>query len=172
MKFVATKTADQFDLQALHRVRERLVSQRTGVVNQIRNFLLDRGVAIRQGLRVPRLALPPSANSGYQRSGSSHLFRKVSLAQGPQAHRVESSDLRNVPAAPRTCPQSCCADEGCSGNPACSSRRRSSRCLAKSRYRSLNMKPDMVRRGLLASASLTSFLAPCCRLRAMSAAAR
>ena len=31
MKFVATKTADQLDLQALHRVRERLVSQRTGV---------------------------------------------------------------------------------------------------------------------------------------------
>ena len=36
MKFVATKTADQLDLQALHRVRERLVSQRTGVINQIR----------------------------------------------------------------------------------------------------------------------------------------
>ena len=34
MKFVATKTADQLDLQALHRVRERLVSQRTGIVNQ------------------------------------------------------------------------------------------------------------------------------------------
>ena len=30
MKFVATKTAEQLDLQALHRVRERLVSQRTG----------------------------------------------------------------------------------------------------------------------------------------------
>jgi transposase len=30
MKFVAIKTADQLDLQALHRVRERLVSQRTG----------------------------------------------------------------------------------------------------------------------------------------------
>jgi transposase len=29
MKFVATKTMDQFDLQALHRVRERLVRQRT-----------------------------------------------------------------------------------------------------------------------------------------------
>ena len=57
MKFVATKTADQLDLQALHRVRERLVSQRTGVVNQIRTFLLDRGVAIRQGLRVLRAEL-------------------------------------------------------------------------------------------------------------------
>ena len=40
MKFVATKTADQLDLQALHRVRERLVRQRTGIINQIRAFLL------------------------------------------------------------------------------------------------------------------------------------
>jgi transposase len=45
MKFVATKSADQLDLQALHRVRERLVSQRTGTVNQIRAFLLARGIA-------------------------------------------------------------------------------------------------------------------------------
>jgi len=29
MRFVATKTTDQLDLQALHRVRERLVGQRT-----------------------------------------------------------------------------------------------------------------------------------------------
>ena len=58
MKFVATKTAEQLDLQALHRVRERLVSQRTGVVNQIRAFLLERGVAVRQGLRFLRAELP------------------------------------------------------------------------------------------------------------------
>ena len=58
MKFVATKTVEQLDLQALHRVRERLVSQRTGVINQIRAFLLERGVAVRQGLRFLRAALP------------------------------------------------------------------------------------------------------------------
>src|SRR5262249_35992875 len=40
MKFVATKTAEQLDLQALHRVRERLVSQRTGIINQIRGLLV------------------------------------------------------------------------------------------------------------------------------------
>jgi transposase len=38
LKFVATKTAEQLDLQALYRVRERLVSQRTGIINQIRGF--------------------------------------------------------------------------------------------------------------------------------------
>jgi transposase len=58
MKFIATKTAEQLDLQALHRVRERLVSQRTGIVNQIRAFLLERGVAVRQGLRFLRAGLP------------------------------------------------------------------------------------------------------------------
>src|SRR3974390_224308 len=58
MKFVATKTADQLDLQALHRVRERLVSQRTGIINQIRAFLLERGIAVRQGQRSLRTELP------------------------------------------------------------------------------------------------------------------
>jgi transposase len=58
MKFVATKTADQLDLQALHRVRERLVSQRTGIINQIRAFMLERGIAVRQGLRFLRAELP------------------------------------------------------------------------------------------------------------------
>src|SRR5512144_961840 len=58
MKFVVTKTADQLDLQALHRVRERLVSQRTGIINQIRAFLLERGIAVRQGQRFLRAELP------------------------------------------------------------------------------------------------------------------
>src|SRR5262245_58068594 len=58
MRFVATKTTDQLDLQALHRVRERLVGHRTGIINQIRAFLLERGIAVRQGLRFLRAELP------------------------------------------------------------------------------------------------------------------
>ncbi len=58
MKFVATKTVDQLNLQAMHRVRERLVSQRTGIINQIRAFLLERGVAVRQGQCFLRPELP------------------------------------------------------------------------------------------------------------------
>jgi transposase len=58
MKFVTIKTAEQLDLQALHRVRERLVSQRTGVINQIRSFMLERGIAVRQGERFLRAELP------------------------------------------------------------------------------------------------------------------
>ncbi len=58
MRFVATKTVEQLDLQALHRVRERLVSQRTGIINQIRAFMLERGIAVRQGIRFLRAELP------------------------------------------------------------------------------------------------------------------
>jgi transposase len=49
MRFVGLKSVEQLDLQASHRVRERLVSQRTGVINQIRAFALERDVPVRQG---------------------------------------------------------------------------------------------------------------------------
>lgn len=55
---VPVKTDDQLDLQALHRVRSRLIGARTAVINQIRSFLLERGIAVRQGLRFLRQQLP------------------------------------------------------------------------------------------------------------------
>ena len=58
MRFVATKSVEQLDLQALHRVRSRLVRHRTAVINQIRALLLERGIAVRQGYRFLRAALP------------------------------------------------------------------------------------------------------------------
>ncbi|RTE87844.1 IS110 family transposase [Bradyrhizobium sp. LVM 105] len=58
MRFVPVKSAEQLDLQALHRVRSRLVTQRTAVINQIRGFLLERGLPVRQGAAALRLALP------------------------------------------------------------------------------------------------------------------
>ncbi len=57
-RFVPAKTDEQLDLQALHRVRSRLVSERTAVINQIRGFLLERGVIVRQGQRFLRQVLP------------------------------------------------------------------------------------------------------------------
>jgi transposase len=58
MHFVSIKTPEQMDLLALHRVRSRLVGQRTGVINQIRGFLLERGITVRQGPMPLRKALP------------------------------------------------------------------------------------------------------------------
>jgi len=49
MRFVPIKTDEQLDLQALHRVRDRLVHRRTAVINQIRGFLLERGITFAKG---------------------------------------------------------------------------------------------------------------------------
>jgi len=58
MRFVPIKTDDQLDLQALHRVRERLVSRRTAVINQVRAFLLERGIVFRKGPAALRREMP------------------------------------------------------------------------------------------------------------------
>ena len=65
MKFVATKTVDQLDLQAMHRVRERVSQSPHWHHHQIRAFLLKCGIAVRQGQRFLRAELPrhlPSAH--------------------------------------------------------------------------------------------------------------
>src|SRR5216683_5279641 len=58
MRFVPIKTPEQLDLQALHRVRDRLVARRTSVINQLRAFLFERGITIRQGRRHLEEQLP------------------------------------------------------------------------------------------------------------------
>ena len=59
MRFVPIKTEDQLDLQALHRVRDRLVARRASVINQIRAFLLERGISFRKGPASLRRHMPP-----------------------------------------------------------------------------------------------------------------
>lgn len=51
MRFVPVKTIEQQDLQALHRIRERLVANRTALVNEIRGLLCEYGIVIPQALR-------------------------------------------------------------------------------------------------------------------------
>jgi transposase len=46
MRFVALKSEAQLDVQVLHRVRDRLVGQRTSLTNQIRSILLERGIVV------------------------------------------------------------------------------------------------------------------------------
>ncbi len=57
LKFVQEKTQDQLDLQALHRVRSRLVSRRTATINQIRAFLIEQGITVRTGAHALRNSL-------------------------------------------------------------------------------------------------------------------
>ncbi len=57
LKVVQEKTQDQLDLQALHRVRSRLVSRRTATINQIRAFLIEQGITVRSGATALRNSL-------------------------------------------------------------------------------------------------------------------
>src|SRR3981189_2185561 len=100
MKFVATKTAGQLDLQALHRVRERLVSQRTGIIHQIRAFLLERGGAVRQGLRFFRTQLPGilATRSDVLSSRMTHVIEDLAGDWRRLDERIEdlSTDIKEL----------------------------------------------------------------------------
>jgi transposase len=55
MRFVELKNQAQLDVQSLHRARDRLVGERTALINQLRAFLLERGIIVPRGRR--KLAL-------------------------------------------------------------------------------------------------------------------
>jgi transposase len=71
MGFVQIKTQEQLDWQAMHRVRDRLVQRRTALINEIRGFLLERGLTF--------AARPIYLRSYVKRSGPKNglLFRWI-----------------------------------------------------------------------------------------------
>jgi transposase len=50
MRFVPTKELDQQDIQALHRVRERLIGARTALVNEVHGLLNEYGIVVPKGV--------------------------------------------------------------------------------------------------------------------------
>jgi len=64
MRFVPIKSQEQQDIQALHRLRERGVKERTALVNQIRGLLAEYGIVVRQGITAARKALPQILEDG------------------------------------------------------------------------------------------------------------
>lgn len=57
MRFVELKSETQLDMQSLHRARDRLVGERTALINQLRAILLERGIIMPQGRRKLELHL-------------------------------------------------------------------------------------------------------------------
>ncbi len=51
MRFVELKSEEQLDMQTLHRARDRLVGERTALINQLRAILLERGIRVARGRR-------------------------------------------------------------------------------------------------------------------------
>ena len=57
MRFVPTKELDQQDIQALHRVRERLMKARTALVNEVHGLLREYGIVVHKGVAKFRQAV-------------------------------------------------------------------------------------------------------------------
>ena len=75
MRFVALKSEVQLDMQSLHRARERLVAERTALINHLRALLLERGLVVAQGRRKLERALP--AILAEETSGLSSRIRQL-----------------------------------------------------------------------------------------------
>ncbi len=58
MRTVPLKTIDQLEMQALHRVRQRFIVERTAVVNQMRALLLEHGIVVPVGRALFARRLP------------------------------------------------------------------------------------------------------------------
>lgn len=58
MRFVAVKELEQQDIQSLHRIRSRIVANRTALTNQIQGLLLEYGITTRPGRKALRQHIP------------------------------------------------------------------------------------------------------------------
>jgi len=94
MRFVPIKTEEQLDLQAVHRVRERWVTRRTAVVNQIRGLLLERGLTLPKGRSHVDQALPDILEDGSLPLSDSFrvLLAQLKLELDQLTARIEQMD--------------------------------------------------------------------------------
>ena len=58
MRFVAVKTIEQQDIQAVHRVRASLISERGAKANQLRGLAYEYGLVAPREIAAPRQAVP------------------------------------------------------------------------------------------------------------------
>lgn len=63
MRFVPPKSAEQLEIQAVHRIRQRVVANRTRLVNQVRGLLGEHGVVVARDITRIRRALGEIADS-------------------------------------------------------------------------------------------------------------
>jgi transposase len=89
MRFVGLKSEEQLDVQTLHRVRDRLVGERTSLTNQIRSLLLERGYVVAQGHARLRQMLGELLDCG---AGS--LTPRMAFLLGDMRTRWEELDRR------------------------------------------------------------------------------
>ncbi|MEH6952827.1 IS110 family transposase (plasmid) [Nitrobacter sp. NHB1] len=96
MRFVPPKSVDQLAVQAVHRIRRRLVADRVRLVNQIRGLLSEHGIVIARDITQLRRGLANIVGSsddglsGLVRS----LMRELQVEMAELDQRITSYDRR------------------------------------------------------------------------------
>jgi transposase len=94
MRFVSPKTIGQQDLQALHRIRQRRIHNRTALINQIRGLLMEYGITLPRQVPHVRRRLPSLLEDAAQQLTSlgreflEDLYRELVTLDG-QLHEIE-----------------------------------------------------------------------------------
>lgn len=82
MRFVPVKSIEQQSMLCVHRLREGIKAERTACINRIRGLLLEFGIAIPNGVRALRLALPGVLEDGAnEMNGLARMTIARALAQ-------------------------------------------------------------------------------------------
>lgn len=102
MRFVPIKTDDQLDLQALHRVRDRLITRRTSEINQIHSFLLERGMVFAKSPIRLREAIPGVLENVNENLTPRMRLELQIIEMNDEVERIASTDaacirLRQIP---------------------------------------------------------------------------
>ena len=79
MRFVDVKNQEQLDMQTLHRSRDRLVAERTALINQTRAVLLERGIIVPRGKRALEQHLSALSDGNDEASSLSPRMRMLIL---------------------------------------------------------------------------------------------
>jgi transposase len=96
MRFVSVKSPEQQAELAVHRIRRRLISQRTALINQLRGLLAEYGVVLAQGANQVRSKLPAllDASSESLPPLAVELFRELYEELVQLEQRIGAHDRR------------------------------------------------------------------------------
>ncbi|MEL4482313.1 IS110 family transposase [Shewanella algae] len=96
MRYVPEKSIEQQDIQCLHRVRQRLMKNKTALINQIRGLGLEYGIAIPEGAHKIMAHLPEHLEDAENEltTLSRELFHEMLQELQDNQQRIKTLDLR------------------------------------------------------------------------------